>query len=224
MPYRRIPFVTGEIYHIFNRSVARQPIFKGKGDYERIFNLVNYYRFEKAKPRYSFYNRLPLPERKKFLEDLYLSKDKLVNIIAFCFMPNHVHLLVKQRITNGISKFMRNIQNSYAKYFNTKNKRGGALFQSMFKGVLTESDEQIVHIARYIHLNPLTSYLLEDINKLEEYPWSSFKDCLGKRSQSFVDKDVILGYFTSLPKFKKFTLDQVEYQRELAKIKHLVFE
>lgn len=224
MPYRYTPFVTGEIYHVFNRSVARQPIFKRKDNYERIFNLIDFYRFKKPNLRFSHYNVLPPPKRKKFLNNLYSSSDKLIDILTFCFMPNHVHLLLKQNHEDGITTFMRNIQNSYAKYFNIKNKRTGALFQSMFKGVRIESDKQIIHVVRYIHLNPLTSYILKNIDELEKYPWSSFIDYMGKRSLSFVDKDFILGYFSSSSKLKKFTLDQVEYQRTLDKIKHLMFE
>lgn len=223
MPYRHIPFITGEIYHIFNRSIAKQPILKRKNDYERIYNLIDFYRFNKPKLRFSHYNRLALKERKEFLDNLY-SSDKLLDISAFCLMPNHIHLLVKQNKENGITTFMSNIQNSYAKYFNTKNKRTGALFQSMFKSVRIESDEQIIHTARYIHLNPLTSYVLKDINKLENYPWSSFYNYMKKQSSGFIDKEVIMGYFSSPAEFEKFTLDQIEYQRELEKIKHLMLE
>lgn len=223
MPYRHIPFVTGEIYHIFNRSIAKQPIFKRKNDYERIYNLIDFYRFNKPKLRFSHYNRLRLKERKEFLDNLY-SLNKLIDIFAFCLMPNHIHLLVKQNDKDGIATFMSNVQNSYAKYFNTKNKRTGALFQSMFKSVRIESDEQIIHAARYIHLNPLTSYILKDINKLKNYSWSSFYDYMRKQSLGFIDKEIIMGYFSSLAEFKKFTLDQVEYQRELEKIKHLMLE
>ncbi len=139
-------------------------------------------------------------------------------------MPNHVHFLIKEIRENGIAAFMSNFQNSYAKYFNLKNGRTGALFQAMFKAVLIETDEQLLHVVRYIHLNPLTSFILKNIEDLAKYPWSSFQEYLGKSKWNIVDKDFILSFFPSLKHFIDFTKDQIDYQRELDKIKHLTFE
>ena len=137
-------------------------------------------------------------------------------------MPNHFHFLIRGLTETGIKEFISNFQNSYAKYFNIKNDRTGSLFQPMFKAVRIESDKQLIHVSRYIHLNPITSYLIEtkDLNK---YPWSSYSEYINN-IESFIEKDLILNFFKSAKDYKKFVLDQVEYQRELDKIKHLVLE
>lgn len=139
-------------------------------------------------------------------------------------MPNHFHFLIKQEQEDGVANFLRNFQNSYAKYFNTKTERSGALFQSMFKAVRIESDEQLIHVARYIHLNPSTSYIVKGVQELEGYPWNSFAEYLSKHPPKIINKEKVLGFFKSLDEFKKFTFDQGDYQRQLESMKHLSLE
>lgn len=112
-------------------------------------------------------------------------------------MPNHFHFLIKELEENGTRKFISNIQNSYAKYFNTKNERSGSLFQEMFKAVRIESDEQFVHVARYIHLNPYSAFILDNINSIKVFPWSSFGDYLGTNSHSFVNCSFLSSFSNS---------------------------
>ena len=119
---------------------------------------------------------------------------------------------------------MRNFQNSYNKYFNTKHDRTGSLTQAMFKAVRIETDEQLLHVNRYIHLNPYTGHVVHTIKDLETYPWSSFPLYLSDEKNSFVDTSFILQMFPSIEEFKKFTYDQADYQRQLHQIKHLVLE
>lgn len=223
MPYRKVPLVIDEIYHVYNRSIAREPIFLHNKHYQRGLNLVNFYRFDKPNLRFSHYNRLPESQKNEFLKSLKASK-KRIKILAYCLMPNHVHFLFKQLIENGIASFMSNFQESYAKYFNIREGRSGALFQSMFKAVRVETDEQLIHVTRYINLNPLTSYVIKNIGELENYPWCSFVEYMGKQDFGIVDKEEVLGYFPSIKHLREFTADQVEHQRELEKIKHLILE
>lgn len=224
MPYRRYPIVRGEIYHVFNRSIARQPIFLNKRDYKRAVETIYFYSFKKPRLRFSHYNNLSLEARLNFINNLKKKEGKQIKLLAFCFMPNHFHFLIKETNEKGIASFMTNFQHSYAKYFNIKNHRSGSLFQSMFKAVRIETDEQLLHVSRYIHLNPLTSYVLKEIQELEDYAWSSYKDYTGKGESDLVDCELLFQLFSSSEKFKKFTLDQVDYQRELEKIKHLILE
>ena len=223
MSYRRTPIVTGEIYHTFNRSIARQPIFLSVRSYSRALELINFYSYIQPRLRFSHYNRLPLKEKADFLEDLKINGRKQIKLFAFCLMPNHVHFLMKELEKNGISRFMSNFQNSYAKYLNLKTNRTGSLFQSMFKAVRIESDEQLIHVCRYIHLNPLTSYVIRDVDGLERYPWSSYPEYF-KGISDLIDTNLISDFFPSKKEFRKFTLDQVDYQRQLDKIKHLSLE
>src|SRR3989344_6023360 len=134
-------------------------------------------------------------------------------------MPNHFHLLVKQLQENGISKTLSNFANSYAKYFNTRNNRNGPLFQGIFKAVRVESNEQLLHLSRYIHLNPIVSFVTKEEN-LEDYVWSSLKEYLNTPIKGFCKKDYILSQFKSIDEYKKFIKDQISFAKELEKIKH----
>lgn len=224
MTYRKTKIVPAQIYHVFNRSVAQVPIFTSERDFKRFAEIVDYYRFTSLPFRFSHYNRLEKGARKSLLKELYQKEKILIEIYSFCFMPNHFHFLIKELEENGTRKFISNIQNSYAKYFNTKNERSGSLFQEMFKAVRIESDEQFVHVARYIHLNPYSAFILDNINSIKVFPWSSFGDYLGTNSHSFVNCSFLSSFFKASVNLEKFTLDQAEYQRNLEKIKHLILE
>lgn len=224
MTYRKIPIVTGEIYHIFNRSIARQPIFPTSYDYQRALDVLTYYSYFTPPLRFSHFKRLPQSQKADLMDNLKKIGEMQVELYAFSFMPNHVHFLIREIREKGISAFMSNFQNSYAKYFNTKNDRIGGLFQQMFKSVPIETDEQFIHVARYIHLNPVISYILKNIDELANYPWTSFSAYVGKYNLEFLNKEFLLSFFPSLDNLIKFTKDQMDYQRKLDKIKHLLLE
>ena len=224
MPYRFIPLVSGEIYHLFNRSVARQPIFLRIYDYQRALEMIKFYLYVKPGLSFSHYRRLSSDDRKQFLENLENKGEKQISILAYCLMPNHFHFLLKGLTDNGITSFMGNFQNSYAKCFNAYNERNGSLFQSMFKAVRIETDEQLIHVVRYIHLNPSTAYIIKNAEDLINYRWSSFPEYFSKDESRLIDKNFVLGFFRSLKVFEKFTFDQANYQRKLDKIKHLTLE
>lgn len=224
MSYRKIPFVPGEIYHVFNRSIAHQPIFLAKNYYQRAMDVLEFYSYCNPPLRFSHYNRLPLQEKADFFDSLKKNHKKQIELLAFCLMPNHVHFLIKEIAKNGIRTFMSNFQNSFAKYFNVKTGREGSLFQTMFKGVRIETDEQLLHVCRYIHLNPLTSFILKDLSALENYPWSSFSVYTDKYKFDILERSTILNYFSSIEKFVEFTKDQIDYQRKLDRINHLLLE
>lgn len=222
MPYRKIPIVDGEIYHVFNRSIAKQPIFLTPIDYKRAINVLKFYQYQKPPLRYSYYNRLPVDLRLKFMEKLLFNGIPIVEIICFCLMSNHVHFLLKNIGEGGINQFMSNFQNSYAKYFNIKTGRTGSLFQPMFQAKRIETNEQLLHVSRYIHLNPVTAFLIKP-EEIKNYEWSSYKDYT-EGIETFVKNKIILNFFRQPQEYEKFVLDQVDYQRELDKIKHLILE
>lgn len=145
-----------------------------------------------------------------------------MEIFAFCLMPNHFHLLLKQKEERGISKFMNIFQNSHVRYLNTKYDRKGPLFQSIFKAIRIETDEQFLHVVRYILLNPVTAYFIE-IEELINYPWSAFSEYFTDEP-AFVNKEEVLNFFKTKNDFRKFVFDQVDYQRKLDRIKHLALE
>ncbi len=226
MPYRKVVLTPQEIYHVFNRGVAALPIYSNARNYLRFLDLVDYYRFLNTPFSFSQLMSLPKEEKEKILTGLKKENAIHVEILTYCLMPNHFHFLLKQITDKGISVFMANLQNSYVKYFNIKNERAGPLFQSMFKAVRIENDEQLLHVSRYIHLNPSTAYIVEP-EKLEDYMWSSLKAYLDEdfnMANYFVNTKAVLNFFKKRKDYLKFILDQASYQRDLDKIKHIAFE
>lgn len=223
MPYRKVPLVAGEIYHVFNRSVAKQPIFLTDGDYNRALEVINFYRFGPLPLRFSHYKRLPTDQRKDFIEDLTKTGRQNIAILSFCLMPNHFHFLLKPLEDKATSIFMRKFQDSYSKYFNTRQKRTGSLFQAMFKAVRIETDDQLIHVSRYIHLNPASSHVVK-AESLSDYPWSSYKEFIKEKNEFITETKLVLDYFKTRESYKKFVLDQADYQSKLDQIKHLALE
>ena len=219
---RAIVFREGHVYHLFNRGVERRPIFLSPRDQERFVSLLEYYRFYGISKSYSHYLALSLAERATFRQVLD-QKPLAVDILAYCLMPNHFHLLVRQNIKEGIHDFLSNIANGYAKYFNTKRKRVGPLYQGPFKAVFVETDEQLIHLSRYIHINPVVSGIIS-LTDLDVYPWSSFPDYMGKVKTSFVTTPPVLGHFNTSSSYRAFVYDQIGYAKELEQIKHLALE
>lgn len=224
MPGREIPLVTNEIYHVINRGAGSQSIFLNQKDCLRGLETIFYYQNKNPSPRYSFFLRLPSQQRKEILNRLQAKKDFLVEIIAFCLMPNHLHLLLKQIQDGGISIFMSNFANSYTRYFNTRQKRIGPLFQGKFKAVRVETDEQLIHLSRYIHLNPYSSYLVKTIEEIKKYPYSSFSEYVDLKKPGRCAKEIVLENFKDFSSYKQFVFDQADYQRRLQEIKHLALE
>lgn len=212
MPSRVFAFANSYFYHVYNRGSEKKSIFESKRDYQRFIKIINYYQHLGPKPKFSHFSQFQTfkPE---------LSK-KIVDIIAFCLMPNHFHLLLKQLTDNGITEFVSKVSNSYTKYYNTKYNRIGPLLQGEFKAVLVENDEQLVHLSRYIHLNPRVSLLVKD---LDSYEWSSYKEYLDQVN-GFCAKQEILSFFKNPQAYQKFVFDQIDYGEKLEQIKHQVLE
>ena len=224
MPLRVTPLVIGEIYHVLNRGVNHQPIFIDKWDYKRLLEIIFFYQFVKPPIRFSYYDRLPLGDKENLLREIQQKYPKLVNVFAFCFMPNHFHLLLKQVSENGISKFLANFQNSFTRYVNVRHERSGHLFQGQFKAVRITTGEQFLHTSRYIHLNPYTSYVVKTVEELIRYPWSSLPEYVKAKREYFCETENILASFRSRKKYLQFILDQKDYQKKLDHIKHLLLE
>lgn len=221
MPYRKIVFANTEFYHIFNRTVGNTEALSGRVSLKRFIDLIDYHRFKHV-ISYSKLLALNQHDRKVFIKKIQHSPP-LVDILAFACMPNHFHFLIKQRQDHGIKIFLSNLQNSFAKYYNTKNERHGTLFENMFKAVRVETMEQLIHLSRYIHLNPVTAYMF-DINKLDDYPFTSFATYMGNVHYDFIETGMISDHFVTRERYREFVYDQVDYQRKLKKIERLVFK
>lgn len=213
MPYRTTPLINDSYYHIFNRGVEKRYIFSGPKDYKRFLSILFYYQFSGPKPSFSLYRR--------FKNQNFSNNPKIIEVLAYCLMPNHFHLLLKQLTDNGVSEFIGKISNGYTKYFNTKHNRVGPLFQGAFKAVLVETDEQLLHVSRYIHLNPYVSELVKD---LEAYKYSSYREYIGLDEVEICSKELILNFFKTTKDYKKFINDHSGYALGLEQIKHMLLD
>lgn len=218
---RMLVFANDQVYHLFNRGVERRSVFTNKREYQRMLDALWFYRYKEPGMRLSKYYALSEEDKETFRASLE-KKGTVVSILAYCLMPNHFHLVVKQREEGGISRFVANASDSYAKYFNTKRKRVGPLFQGVFKAVHVETDDQLLHLTRYVHLNPVSSFLIE-LEAIETYPWSSLFEYLLSKRETLCDMELVKSLI-QLSGYKKFVYDQVSYAQELEKVKHLVLE
>lgn len=172
----------GEIYHIYNRGVDKRTVFLENADYARFIHDL-----------YEFNNNKPLRRWHSMSEVGLLTLDRMVELLAFCLMPNHYHLLIQEVQEGGITEFMRKLGTGYTNYFNQKHQRSGALFQGKYKVVRVSEDRYLRYLPYYIHLNPLDLIAPEwrdgeiaDTAKaerfLESYRWSSYLDHTGKKN------------------------------------------
>jgi len=203
--------VTGEIYHIYSKSIAEFVIFNNDVEFSRMKEMILYYQTERQHVNFA----KVIERGAKQAAD----SRKLVDIVCYCPMPTHLHLALKQLRDKGISDFMRRILDSYTRYFNIKHNRKGPLWEGRFKRVLVESDEQLLHLTRYIHLNPPTAYL---VNNPIDWKWSSYEEYISNNKHGICKFDDVLDIKPD--SYKTFVENRISYQRELAKIKNLMLD
>jgi putative transposase len=174
MPGRNIykDYVTDSYYHIYNRGVNKELIYKDNQDYEVFLGIVK---------RYLGTAAVSKPNRVS-----YKSHRGCVELLTYCLMPNHFHLLVFQNENDAMTNFMRSLSVSYSMYFNKKHKRQGPLFQQRYRAVRIDDDSQLLHISRYIHLNP---------DDYKHYKWSSYEYYTGRKHANWLNLGRILELF-----------------------------
>lgn len=215
MATQRPILATDEIYHVFNRTNGKERILKDLRHVEHIHDIVDYYRFAQ-RIKFSEFRRLNRYAKDEYIDSV--DKNPLVEIYTFAFMPNHFHFLVKQMRDRGISQFLSNFQNSFAKYYNLVEERTGGVFQSSFKAKIIRNNEEFIHEARYNHLNPVTAGMMS-FEELLTSPRTSLSCYIDKKSNRFVNTKPLLEYFGSVERLVQFTKDQEDYQKTLARIK-----
>lgn len=218
MSFRKIPLVNGQYYHIFTRSIAGFSVFNDNDDFSRMESLLGVYRFKDFVYKYSRFISSDLIMQNAIIARLEKGSPLLVKIVAFSTMPTHIHLILQQTLDNGISKFISDVLNSYTRYFNVKHKRKGPLWEGPFNNVLIKTDEQIIHLTRYIHLNSTTAGLTKNP---EDWIYSSYRAYIGMTGKNFCDFEFL---DIKPTKYRKFVTDQKLYQKELALIKSLLID
>lgn len=235
MPTKRPSLINNEIYHIVIRGVADSLIFQDESDYYR--GIFSIYEFNNTKPVVIRERRKERIKEKQSIRGMSSdTRDLLVEILAFAFMPNHIHLLLKQLKDNGISEFMRKVGTGYASYFNKKYDRAGHLFQARFGAVHIQTDEQFKNVFVYIHTNP-TSLVEPDwkekgikdpqktIDFLENYRWSSHLDYIGKKNFPSVTNRELLSKILEREKgCREFVENWIFYKAEIQNLGPVVLE
>lgn len=181
MSARPAIFTPQGFYHVYNRGHNKQTIFYDAKDHQRYLKRLSE----------------------------YLQKHE-VTLLAYCLMSNHVHLLLRQDGDESVDRFIHRLHTAYTMYFNKKYERVGAVFQGRFKAKLIDTDEYLLHVSRYIHINPVE--LFDDQPQgpalsveLEEYPWSSYGEYTKARLKRICDPTIILNYFSNSPLRGKMT-------------------
>lgn len=223
MATRKYPIVPNETYHVYNRSIAGLPIFQKYYEAERFLSLLKYYQYSKTPLRYSFYLRLN-SEAKKLVEERLTTNPKRIKLVAYCVMPTHYHLVLRESNYGGIVSYLSLVQNGFAKYYNLRNNRTGSLFQEMFKAKRLEDEEQLIHTVRYIHLNPYSSSIIDDIKLLTEYRYSSYPSYAKSLDDNLVERSEMVAIHNGVEKMVKSTLEQADYQRSLKEEENKMFD
>lgn len=221
MSSRRDIFIDNGIYHVFNKTIDRKLIFAIDRYSNEFISRLKYYRSSAVSVRYSRYKTLPI-EIKSHQELRIRDKTTfLYEIICYCLMPNHFHLLVRQKKGGAINRYLSNVVNSFTRYINLLTKRQGPLFLPQFQSRMMANDEQFIHTTRYIHLNPYSSGVVGSMNELVQYPYSSYGAYINKRHDVVVEKGTLTAYMNgNMEQYRKFVEDHAEHQRMLERVKH----
>lgn len=184
-------------YHVYARGINRQRIFKEAADYEKFLKLFERY--------------LSLKETKSSAGVSFPNYYNRLELVAFCLMPNHIHLLIYQRQAGVMPQFMRGLLTSYSMYFNKKYKRSGPLFESRYKASMITSDDYLTHITRYIHLNP-RNWL--------DFEYSSLPYYLQQITDEWIRPERIYSQFATPEEYLQFVQDYAQNKEMLDILKH----
>lgn len=184
-------------YHIYARGASRQDIFLEPSDYSVFLELFRRY--------------LSAEEMKDSAGMPYVKLYDDIELLSYCLMTNHFHLLVYQINEGAMQRLMRGVMTSYNRYFNKKYKRSGSLFESRYKASRVSTDEYLMHISRYIHLNP---------KQWQKYPYSSLQYYLEPHAQDWISEERILDLFMSRSAYAEFVADYESIKESIEFIKH----
>lgn len=200
MPGRNVikEYVAESYYHIYNRGVNKNNIFHDRQDRIVFLGLIKRYLGDESEKK---------PNR-----ELYPSYKDEIELLAYCLMNNHFHFFVYQESPTAITDFMKSLSVAYSMYFNRRYKRVGAVFQQRYRAVRITNDPQLLHLSRYIHMNP-QNYAL--------YDWSSLPYYLNAKTASWVKPNKILELFGKND-YLAFLKEYENKREELASFKQIL--
>ncbi len=190
-------YVENGFYHIYNRGVEKRKIFLDEQDYRVFLSYLKIYLspVEESVNNLQNNDEFVYQDKNIQISRLYTLNNffNKINLICYVLMPNHFHLELRQTNKKDIEIFMRSLITKYTMYFNKKYHRVGPLFQGRYKAVLIQNEEYLLHLSRYIHLNP--QELLTKGQILESYSWSSYSTYINNITVNWLKKDLILANF-----------------------------
>lgn len=200
---RILRIAPGEHYHIFNRGVNKQIIFHDTRDYFRFLFIILHFQSPKVFQNISRFVEEFIQSRALNSLALEVIEKRTVELVSFCIMPNHFHLIVKELEEGGISTYMQRVLTAYSKYYNTKHEKSGHIFQGPYRAVHIGDDRQLLYLSTYIHRNPRE--ISRWFNKEDQYPWSSYQDCIREnRWGKLLLPDVLMGEFKNKEHYAEF--------------------
>lgn len=208
--YRIRNYQENSFYHIYNKGIGKSNIFLNDDDYEKFLEYLEIYLAPKDAA-----NSKKIPKR---LLSKNLSSE--IQLIAYLFLPNHFHLILKQSTNNGISKLMKQLNNGFTFYFNKKYENNGPVFAGKFKSVKLDSDENLLSSFHYLHTHPGILWLADNI---KDYPWSSYHEYLQSKPK-LVSKDYILSRFETFKDFEKFIKENKDPKKRTAETRQLLID
>lgn len=185
MPRRKTQFNQGSYYHIYNRGVNRERIFFSPDNYIYLLKLLKRY-----------------------------SQKYQIAIIAYCLMPNHYHLLVRQDGETAVSHLINVLFNAYVQAVNREHGRSGTIFGERFRDVLVEDEHYLKHLCRYIHANPTKAGI---VASLKDWPYSNYLEWIGRREGSLIDNNIVENYFDTREEYAEFVMDYLVGKDKLPK-------
>ncbi len=177
MPARKVAFAQGEYYHIYNRGAGRLPIFRQAVDFEFVLGRMQQY-----------------------------ARSLRVSVLAYCLLPNHYHLLVRQDGGEPVGLLPQRVFNSYAKAFNRRYERSGTLFEGRYEAIHVDREAYLIHLCRYIHANPVKHGLVTD---LADWPHTNYHEWIGRRNRILFDGGFARGLFPDPAEYMRFVTDYV---------------
>jgi REP element-mobilizing transposase RayT len=201
MPRRTVPLVAGECYHLFNRGVNREKIFFERENYLFFLRRLRQHLFGETQT-----------------SEVLKTSEVSTSIIAYCLMPNHFHLLVQPH-SDQLSRQMQKLSISYTKAVNKRYGRVGPLLQGQFQAVQVDRNDYLLHLTRYIHLNPVEAGKVE---RSEDWEFSSYRDYIGLRQGTLPTPDAALSQFPDPGAYQEFVESYSSDERKM--IEHLLFD
>lgn len=220
---RKIVFANGEYYHIYNRGVDKREVFLDIQDYNRFLiamHLLNDERDGLMIGWRDYKKGNPEAQLSEFLKLSFKERKPLVSFVAYCLNPNHYHFILEQVADRGIERFMHKIGTSFTKYFNTKNKRSGALFQGRFKSACIDSNDHLLYLSAYVNKNNFIHGYSSD----DSWQYSSLHDYYGLRNGMLCNKDVIVRQFSDYAAYKEFVNVNALHFKEKKHLEKYVLE